>query len=126
MIELELMKGYSVATSSPMALIPLALMSDLYPTLLSLRRGLNQARGVPTANAGCEDISGISALLSTCLGRSPTKSEMAALCRLSVTTLQDLTLKATTLEGQAMLKDQLNGEFAERVIAFFADGSVTS
>lgn len=123
---LELTKGYSVATSSPMALIPLASMSDLYPTLLSLRRGLNQAPSVPAANTGSEGISGISAMLSTCLGRPPTKNEMAALRRLSVTTVQDLALQATTLEGQATLKSHFNKGFAERVVAFFADGSVIS
>lgn len=109
-----------------MALMPLASMSDLYPTLLSLRRGLNQAPGVPTANAGPEDISGISALLSTCLGRPPTKSEMVTLHRVSITSVQSLALKATATEGQAMLRTHLDGSLAERVIAFFANGSVIS
>lgn len=121
-----LTRGYRVATSSPMALIPLASMSDLYPTLLSLRRGLNQATGVPAASAGFEDPSGISALLSTCLGRPPTKSETADLRRTTITSVEGLAIKATTPEGQAMLKTYLDGGFVERVIAFFADGSVTS
>lgn len=115
-----------MATSSPMALIPLASMSDLYPTLLSLRRGLNQAPGVPAASAGSEDPSGISALLSTCLGRPPTKSETAVLRRMAITSLGSLALKATTPEGQTMLRVHLDRRFVERVIAFFADSSVTS
>lgn len=109
-----------------MALVPLASMSDLYPTLLSLRRGLNQAPGVPTASAGSEDPSGISALLSTCLGRPPTEGEMAGLRRVTIANVESLALKATTPEGQAMLRAHLDGRFVERVVAFFADGSVTS
>lgn len=109
-----------MATTSPMTLIPLASMSDLYPTLLSLRKRLNQASGTTTADTGPTGAAGISTFFSSCLGRQVTGSERAALRRIPVASVQDLAQKAAKPEGQAMLREHLDEGLVEKVVGFFA------
>ncbi|SPN96894.1 related to protein kinase CDC5 [Cephalotrichum gorgonifer] len=92
-----------IATRSPMALIPLASMSDLYPTLLALRRRLNQSPSVPATTSPSFD----DGVFSSIVGRPLTKSEMASLSRVSIS-VRDLAQKAISPEGQAMLRKHLD------------------
>ena len=107
-----------MATTSPMTLIPLASMSDLYPTVLSLRKRLNQAPG-KAADTGPGGVDGVSTFFSNCLGRVLTGGERAALRRIHITSVQDLAQKAADPQGQAMLRKHLDEELVKKVIGFF-------
>lgn len=106
-------------TSSPMSLIPLATMSDLYPTLLSLRRKLNQGLGAVAADIGREGGSGIAIFFSSCLGRQLTPAENAALRSIPIASIQELSQKAMDPAGQALLGKHFDEGFVKKVIEFF-------
>lgn len=109
-------------TSSPMTLIPLASMSDLYPTLLSLRKKLNHGLGVMAADTVHEGGSGIALFFSSCLGRQLTPTENAALQRIPIASVQELAQKAMEPAGKTLLREHLDEGLVKKVVEFFASG----
>lgn len=110
--------------SSPMALIPLMSMPDLYPTLLSLRQKLNQGLDSTAGRTIPEGGSGIAMFFSTCLGAHITLTDRAALRRLHITSLQELSREATDAAGQTLLRKHLDESAAKKAIEFFAGDEV--
>ena len=97
-------------------------MSDLYPTLLSLRKKLNQGPEAVASHPAGDASGAVPAFFLSCLDRRLTTSERIMLRRIPILSVQELARKAADPKGQAVLREHLDEGLAEKVIAFFAGG----